>query len=73
MKGRNQDLESQWEQGRLPSPLILWPHSRLSMLLSAHLLHSPLLADLPPLFSIHTAEDGSDDPQLLPYRPHSKD
>lgn len=42
------------------------------MLFCAHLLHSPLLEDLLPLFSTHTAEDSDDDPELLFHMPHSK-
>lgn len=56
----------------LPLSLSLWPCGHLSMLLSTHLLHSPLLADFLPLFSGYLAEYGNDDPQLL-FTSHSKD
>lgn len=58
LKNRCQDLETIRGRTKRPAPLTTsratWPSS---VLLSAHLLHSPLLADLLPLSSVHVPED----------------
>lgn len=58
LKNRRQDLEPIRGRTKCPAPLTTsratWPSS---VLLSAHLLHSPLLADLLPLSSMHVTED----------------